>query len=70
MFDALPVARTIWEAQIWYAFPLIVAISLVYGATRHEELKEILVQSYRSAVWVVGFMAIIFVIIYVAGYWN
>lgn len=62
--------KSIWEAQIWYAVPLVVAISLVYGATRHEYLKEILLQSYRSAVWVIGFMLIIFAVIYVAGYWN
>ena len=56
--------------QLWYAVPLIVVISLVYGATRHENLKEILIQTYRSAVWVIGFMAIIFAVIFVAGYWN
>ena len=57
-------------ARIWYAFPLIVVISLVYGATRHENLKEILMHSGRSAVWVVGFMSIIFALIYMAGFWN
>ena len=70
MYEFLILSKSIWDAQIWYAIPLIVAISLVYGGTRHEGLKEILIQSYRSAVWVIGFMAIIFVIIYVAGYWN
>ena len=64
------IAQSMWDAQIWYAIPLIVAVSLVYGATRHENLKEILIQSYRSAVWVIGFMAIIFAIIFIAGYWN
>ena len=69
--DFLPlIAKSIWDAQIWYAIPLVVSISLVYGATRHENLKEILIQTYRSVVWVLGFMAIIFGIIYVAGYWN
>ncbi len=70
MFETLLATRSIWDAQIWYALPLVVAVSLVYGATRHETLKDILIQSYRSAVWVIGFMAIIFAIIYVAGYWN
>ncbi len=70
MTDCLIIAQSIWDAQIWYAIPLIVAVSLVYGGTRHEHLREILIQSYRSAVWVVGFMAIIFAIIFVAGFWN
>ena len=56
--------------RIWYALPLVVVISLVYGATRHEYLKEIIVHSMRSAAAVVGFMASIFAIIYIAGYWN
>ena len=56
--------------RIYYAIPLIVAISLVYGATRHENLKEILEHSIRSAVWVVGFMAIILAVIWIAGFWN
>lgn len=56
--------------RIWYAFPLILVISLVYGATRHENLREILVHAVRSAVWVIGFMAVIFFLIWIAGYWN
>ena len=56
--------------RIWYSLPLIAVISLVYGATRHEYPKEIVVHSFRSAIWVVSFMAIIFSLIYVAGFWN
>ena len=63
-------AKSIWDAQIWYAIPLVVVISLVYGATRHELLKDVLINCYRSAVWVIGFMAIIFGVIFVAGYFN
>ena len=61
---------SIWDARIWYAVPLIVVISLVYGATRHENLKEILMHSARSAIWVVGFMGIIFGLIYVVDFLN
>ncbi len=57
-------------ARIWYSIPLIVVVSLVYGATRHEHLKEILMHSARSAIWVVGFMAVIFALIWVAGFWT
>jgi hypothetical protein len=53
----------IGDWQIWYAFPLIVAISFVYGATRHEYWPEILINSVRTAVWILVFMAIIFGII-------
>jgi len=56
--------------RMFYAVPLVVVISLVYGATRHEYLPEILAHSFRSAVWVVGFMTAIFALIWVAGFWN
>lgn len=56
--------------QIWYALPLIVVVSLVYGATRHENLREIFAHSLRNAIWCVGFMAIIFFLIWIVGFWN
>lgn len=56
--------------NIYYAAPLIVVISLVYGATRHEAPAEIIKHSVRSIVWVVGFMAIIMVIIWAASFMN
>ena len=46
---------SVWDAQIWYAVPLIVATSLVYGATRHEFLKEIVNQSLRAGAWLLAF---------------
>jgi hypothetical protein len=52
----------IFDNKLWHLVPLVVAISLVYGATRHEEMKPILVQAYRTAAWLVTFLAIIFVI--------
>jgi len=66
----IPLAAAIPIPKLWYAVPLVVSISLVYGATRHEHLKPILIHSLRSAVWVVGFMAIIFALIWLAGFWN
>lgn len=53
-------AQAMGMNQLWFAVPLIVVVSLVYGATRHEDIWEILHNSYRAATWVVGFMAIIF----------
>jgi hypothetical protein len=50
----------LWEANFWYAFPLIIAISLVYAATRHENMREILPHALRIGLWIVFVMAVIF----------
>ncbi len=34
---------------MWYSLPLIVAISLVYSATRHEQMQPILAHALRWA---------------------
>ena len=49
--------------QLWYVVPLIVTISLVYGATRHELMGPILHNAFRAATWIAGFMAIIFFVL-------
>lgn len=49
--------------MLWYAIPIVLAISLVYGATRHELLKPILMHAYHMAVWIVGFMLMIVAIL-------
>ncbi len=49
--------------RLWYALPLVVAVSLVYGATRHEDLRTILHHSWRTAIWILCFMGVIFGII-------
>ena len=49
--------------DLWYALPLIVAVSLVYAATRHEDTRFILRHAVRTAVWIVGFMAVVFVLL-------
>ena len=51
-----------------YAIPLVLAISLVYGATRDERLGPIFSHTWRSAVWVIGFMAMIFAVLLWAGW--
>ncbi len=56
----LPVLLADWlGSQLWFAIPLIAAISLVYGATRHEEMRPILAHSWRTAKWILGFMGVI-----------
>lgn len=73
LFDvsaSLPLAFSMMDARIWWSLPLIAVISLVYGATRHENVQSIIVHAWKSAVWVVGFMLVIFAVIWFAGYWN
>jgi hypothetical protein len=45
--------------QLWYAFPLIVSISLVYAATRHEDMPSILRHAVRFGGWIVVFLAVL-----------
>jgi hypothetical protein len=54
---------------MWFAVPLVVSISLVYSATRHEALGEILAHAVRLAVMIAGFMAVILVVLAVLGWW-
>ena len=49
----------ILTSRLWYAVPLIVAVSLVYAATRHELLEPILRHALYTAVWIVGFMVVV-----------
>ena len=51
--------------QLWYAIPLLIAISLVYGATRHELMGPILAYAWRAGLWMVGFLGVIFAIVLV-----
>jgi len=51
----LPLAAT---AMLWYAVPLIVSVSLVCAATRHELMRPILEHAVRFALWVLVFMGL------------
>jgi len=55
--------------DMWYAIPLIVAVSLVYSATRHEDPREILRHAARIGVWIVGFMAVVLVVLLLILWW-
>ena len=50
--------------DLWFAVPLVVAISLVYQATRHERMSEILGGALRFGGWIAVFMGIAFAVIY------
>lgn len=51
--------------QMVYAIPLIVVISLVYAATRHERAEHILPHAVRLATSITVFMGVIFAILFV-----
>lgn len=65
MFEPLLASST---GLLWHAIPIVLAISLVYGATRHELVKPILWHAYHTAVWIIGFMLIIVVILAVVSW--
>lgn len=67
MFDALLPLGAI--SQLWYVLPLIVSVSLVYGATRDERMMPILEHAMRFAVWILGFLGVLFVVLCVVSYW-
>lgn len=54
--------------DMWYALPLIIAVSLVYAATRHEEMVPILSHAGRLALWIVGFMVAIFALLFLVSW--
>ena len=49
--------------MMWYSLPLIVVISLVYSATRHEAMNVILGHALRLGVMITGFMLAIMVVL-------
>jgi hypothetical protein len=56
-------AAGVGAGRLLYALPLITSVSLVYAATRHEQMGPILIHAVRFAVWIVVFMAIVLVVI-------
>lgn len=61
MSDMILIATS--AAKLWHLVPLLTAVSLVYAATRHEELGPIAGHAARFAIWIVVFMAIVFGVI-------
>lgn len=52
---------------LWYALPIIVSVSLVCSATRHELMRPILEHAVRFAVWVIVFMGAFMAILSLLG---
>ena len=57
------------SSDLWYALPLIVSVSLVYAATRHESMEVIVRHAMRTAVWFGAFMGIVMVFLAVISHW-
>lgn len=67
MFDFLFIAAGINANNLWYALPLIVSVSLVYAATRHEAMRPILRHAVSCATWMSGFIIAIMVVLWLLG---
>ncbi len=59
-----PLLLALAATKLWYLMPLVVSISLVYAATRHELVDEIIKHAIRFGIWIVGFMGVVFGLIY------
>jgi len=60
---------TFVHSQLWYLLPLVVVVSLVYGATRHELVGPILHHAFKAGIWILGFMGVVlFILLFVS--WN
>ncbi|QDS91796.1 hypothetical protein FF011L_05310 [Roseimaritima multifibrata] len=59
---------SISPTYLLYYLPLLVSISLVYGATRHEDMTLILKHAAYTAYWITSFMGVIFLILLGIGY--
>lgn len=58
---------SISTTYLFYYVPLLVAISLVYGATRHEDMHLVLRHAVYTAYWITAFIGAIFLVIWVMG---
>ncbi len=54
---------------LWFALPLVVTVSLVYAATRHEEMGPIVQHAARFGLLVVVVMAILLAILFAMSWW-
>ena len=57
------VSVNLWTNDFWYALPLVIVVSLVYAATRHEAMEPILHHAMRIGTWIIGFMAVVLIVI-------
>ena len=53
---------------LYYSVPLVIAVSLVYAATRHERVGPILGHALRVGLWIAGVMAAVFVVLFLVSW--
>ena len=53
---------------LFYFLPLLVAISVVFGFTRHEHTDRMIAHSLATARWIGGFMLLLFGVLLVLNY--
>ena len=54
--------------RTWYLIPLVVVVSLVYNASRYEVPRHILQRAGRMVLIIMGFMSMVFVLLYLLSY--
>jgi len=65
----LPTIRPLLaDMNLWYALPLIVSVSLVCAATRHEQIGPILDHAMRFGLWIIVFMAVVIALLALLGW--
>jgi len=57
------------DMNLWYALPLIVSVSLVCAATRHEQISPILNHAIRFGVWIAVFMGAVMALLALMNWW-
>ena len=59
----------LFATSIYLHLPLmLLVISLVYSATRHEAWDEILVEAFRWGIRMLGFMAVVAIVLFGVSY--
>lgn len=56
---------SIAPTYLLYFLPLLVAISCVFGATRHEDTGLMIGHALATARWIASFMVVIFAILWI-----
>jgi len=56
------------DMNLWYSLPLIVSVSLVCAATRHEQIGPILNHAVRFALWIGVFMGAVMALLALLGW--
>lgn len=61
---------TIGPTYVFYLLPLLIAVSVVFGATRRESPAEIVKHGWQTARWLIGFVLIIASVLAIVGWWR